>query len=58
MKKIEKFLPQNESEATYAKKISKSEAKISWNEQANKIVAKINALCVNPGHGLIARSKN
>tara|TARA_B100000242_G_C43024700_1_gene477030 strand:+ start:97 stop:1026 length:930 start_codon:yes stop_codon:yes gene_type:complete len=48
-KKIEKFLPQNESEATYAKKISKSEAKISWNEQANKIVAKINALCVNPG---------
>ena len=44
-----KFKPQNESEATYAKKIEKNEAKINWNEDAQKIIAKINALNPNPG---------
>ena len=44
-----KFIPQNNKEATYAKKIDKIEAKINWNENANKIIAKINALHLNPG---------
>ena len=43
------FTEQNELDASYAKKIEKSEAKISWNAEANKIVAKINALNPNPG---------
>jgi len=43
------FIEQNESEATYAKKIKKAETKINWNDDAEKIVAKINALCPNPG---------
>ena len=44
-----KFIPQNENEATYAKKINKEEAKINWNENARLIIAKINALNPNPG---------
>jgi len=44
-----KFTPQNESEATYAKKIQKTEAKINWSEDAKNIIAKINALNPNPG---------
>jgi len=44
-----KFTPQNDSEATYAKKIKKTEAKINWNEDAKNIIAKINALNPNPG---------
>ena len=43
------FVEQNESEATYAKKIEKSETKISWNDDAEKIIAKINAFSPNPG---------
>ena len=44
-----KFIPQNENEATYAKKINKKESKITWNEDADKIIAKINALNPSPG---------
>ena len=44
-----KFIPQNEKDATYAKKIDKEEAKINWNEDAKCIVAKVNALNPNPG---------
>ena len=44
-----KLIEQNETEATYAKKIEKSEARINWNNNANKIIAKINALHPNPG---------
>lgn len=44
-----KFIPQNETKVTYAKKIQKIEAKVNWNEDAKKIVAKINALHPNPG---------
>jgi len=44
-----KFIPQNENEVTYAKKINKQEAKINWNENARLIIAKINALNPNPG---------
>ena len=43
------FTEQNESEATYAKKIEKSETKVNWNDDAEKIVAKINAFSPNPG---------
>ena len=43
------FIEQNELEVTYAKKIDKSESKINWNENANKVIAKINALNPNPG---------
>ena len=43
------FIEQNESEATYAKKIQKKESKINWDESAKKIISKINALSPNPG---------
>jgi len=43
------FVEQDHSKATYAKKINKEEAKIKWNEDAQKIIAKINGLCPNPG---------
>ena len=53
IKKIERgerdFKEQNHNEATYAKKISKKEAEINWNESAKKILAKINGLNPNPG---------
>ena len=51
--KIEKgearFIEQNHGEATYAKKILKKEGKINWNENAKKVLAKINGLNPNPG---------
>ena len=43
------FIEQKETNATYAKKIHKNESKINWNEDANKIIAKINAFHPNPG---------
>ena len=45
----EKFNPQDNSKATYAKKINKEETKINWNDKARNIIAKINALHPNPG---------
>ena len=47
--KKEKFIPQDNSKATYAKKIDKSEAKINWDNKASEIVARINAFHPNPG---------
>ncbi len=44
-----KFIEQVHSEATYAKKISKKEAKIDWNLSADKIVAHIHGLNPSPG---------
>ncbi len=44
-----KFTPQNNKDATYAKKITKVEAKIDWKIEAKKILGKINALNPNPG---------
>ncbi len=53
LEKIEKgeanFRPQDHEMATYAKKISKNEAKINWNESARKVLAKVNGLNPNPG---------
>tara|TARA_B100001059_G_scaffold197147_1_gene202456 strand:+ start:2744 stop:3643 length:900 start_codon:yes stop_codon:yes gene_type:complete len=43
------FLPQEEKNVTYAKKIEKKESKINWNLDAKFIIAKINALYPNPG---------
>ena len=43
------FVEQDHGKATYAKKINKEEAKISWDEDALKIIAKINGLYPNPG---------
>ena len=43
------FKNQDHNIATYAKKISKSEGKISWKEHANKIIGKINGLYPFPG---------
>jgi len=44
-----KFKDQDHSKATYAKKIQKIEGKINWNENADKIIGKINGLYSYPG---------
>ena len=44
-----KFINQDHSIATYAKKIIKSEGQINWNEDALKIIGKINGLYPTPG---------
>tara|TARA_A100001011_G_C14277679_1_gene830053 strand:- start:38 stop:958 length:921 start_codon:yes stop_codon:yes gene_type:complete len=43
------FIEQDHSKATYAKKISKQEAKILWNDSAKNILSKINGLSPYPG---------
>ena len=44
-----KFVKQDESKASYAKKIDKMEGKINWNDKAPNILGKINGLFPNPG---------
>ena len=44
-----KFVAQDHSKATYAKKIDKKESKIKWNSGAKEIIGKINGLTPNPG---------
>ncbi len=44
-----KFIEQDHSKATYAKKINKEEGKIDWNEEPSKIIGKINGLFPSPG---------
>jgi methionyl-tRNA formyltransferase len=44
-----KFVEQNHNKTTHAQKINKEEAKIKWDEDAIKIIAKINGLYPNPG---------
>ena len=44
-----KFKDQDHSKATYAKKIQKIEGKINWDENAEKIIGKINGLYPFPG---------
>ena len=44
-----KFIDQDHSKATYAKKIKKTEGQINWHEEANKIIGKINGLFPVPG---------
>ena len=43
------FKDQDHSKATYAKKIQKTEGKIDWSENAEKIIGKINGLYPYPG---------
>ena len=43
------FIDQDNSKATYAKKVLKSEGKINWNDDAIKIIGKINGLYPSPG---------
>ena len=45
----ENFIEQDHSKASYAKKIKKSEGQINWNENALKIIGKINGLFPVPG---------
>lgn len=53
LKKIEKgnvqFVDQNHSQAIYANKIDKKEAKINWNTSADKVLAHIHGLSPTPG---------
>jgi len=44
-----KFVEQDHSKATYAKKIRKGESQINWNDPASKIIGKINGLYLSPG---------
>ena len=44
-----KFIDQDHSKATYAKKIDKSEGNINWNDDALNIIGKINGLFPLPG---------
>jgi len=45
----ENFINQDESKATYAKKIDKKESEINWNVSAKELIAKINGLSPFPG---------
>ncbi len=44
-----KFIEQDSSKATYAKKINKNETKINWDIDANKVLGHIHGLSPNPG---------
>ena len=44
-----KFIDQDHSKASYAKKIEKIEGEINWNDEAQKIIGKINGLFPVPG---------
>ena len=43
------FKEQNHNQASYAKKIEKTEGQINWKETAENIIGKINGLYPNPG---------
>ena len=44
-----KFVDQDHSKATYAKKINKEEGQINWSEEASNLIGKINGLFPVPG---------
>ena len=44
-----KFVEQDHSKATYAKKITKNEGHINWKSDASEIIGKINGLYPSPG---------
>ena len=44
-----KFIEQDHSKATYAKKIDKIESQLNWNDSATNIIGKINGLFPSPG---------
>ena len=51
------FKPQDDSKATYAEKILKSEGKIDWSRSAKKIIGKINGLYSSPGAWFIYKGQ-
>ena len=44
-----KFIDQDHSQATYAKKIDKGETRINWSLDASRVIAHIHGLSPNPG---------
>ena len=44
-----KFVEQDHTKATYAKKIEKNEGQINWSDEAKSIIGKINGLFPTPG---------
>ena len=44
-----KFIEQENSQSTYAKKIDKNETKINWNLEASKVLSHIHGLSPSPG---------
>ena len=44
-----KFINQDHTKASYAKKIEKNEGKINWNDEVSKIIGMINGLFPSPG---------
>jgi len=52
-----KFIDQDNTKATYAKKIIKSEGKINWQEDSKKVLAKINGLNPKPGAWFVYKKK-
>ena len=44
-----RFVDQDHSKSTYAKKIDKNEGQINWNEDASNLIGKINGLFPYPG---------
>ena len=57
MDKRAKFKPQDHTQATYAKKIEKTEGLIDWNDKAEDIIGKINGLFPYPGGFFIYRGE-
>ncbi len=51
-----KWIDQDETKVTYAKKISKKESEVDWNQNADKLIAKIKGL--NPFPGVWFKHKN
>ena len=52
-----KFLKQEHSKATYAKKIKKNETKINWNLDASQVLAHIHGLSPNPGSWFLHKNE-
>ena len=51
------FIKQNNNEASYAKKISKTEGKINWDKSAEQIIANINGLYQTLAPGFILKNR-
>ena len=52
-----RFIPQDESVATYTHKIEKKDLQIQWDEECTKITGKIRALAMDPGAYTFFRDK-
>jgi methionyl-tRNA formyltransferase len=53
-----KFIDQKHELATYAAKINKSEGLINWNDDAKKILGKVNGLFPIPGAFLFIKMRD